>query len=94
MLDDVSVEIFADTGEVVRGKLQTLSTTGGCALVPAVISPDAAAEIAIQTRYGPIRAIAQMLSPLTNGSRKTQAFRFVALDERDHDRLKRAIGST
>jgi hypothetical protein len=93
VLEDVSVEILADTGEVVHGKLQTLSTTGGCAIVPVVVSPDAAAEIAIRTRYGPIRAIAQMLSPLTSGSRKTQAFRFVALDEPDHERLKRALAS-
>jgi hypothetical protein len=92
-MEDISVQIVAETGEVVHGKLQTLSTTGGCVLLPVVVSPDTAAEVAIKCRFGRIHGIAHMYSPVAVGGRKSQGFRFIALDDDDHRRLKQALDS-
>ena len=91
--DPIPVEIVVSGSKGVRGTLQAISTTGGCAQLPAVINEGALAEIALGTKFGPVRALAEMLKPQTAGARRVQAFRFIALSETDHERLTSALNS-
>ena len=82
------IEIVYDDGRQVRGTLQVVSDTGGCAGIEALLRPATLVSIRVRTTAGPINAIAEMLRPL---SATRQAFRFIAMDEADRTRLKRFV---
>ena len=89
--DDLSVRIVLEHGKRVEGKLQTISSTGGCVRLRAPVQRHAPAELSIGTKFGEVRAIAEMLTARRVNGQHAQGFRFVALSENDYNRLKRTL---
>ena len=78
----------------VRAKLHELSATGGLLILSKVLEQGAFVEIAFQTSRGKVRGMAEVLSPRKESrSGCAQPFRFVALDDEDHTRLRAAMES-
>ncbi len=90
--ENVPAAIRLEDGRQAKAKLQTISTTGGLLQLPRSLSRGDFVEVAFQTQSGPVRAMAEILSPM----RKTndgvfQPFRFVALEDEDHRRLRTSL---
>jgi len=88
----VLAAIRFEDGRHAKAKLQTISATGGLLQLPTSLTQGDFIEVAFQTQSGPVRAMAEILSPM----RKTkdgvlQAFRFVALEDDDHRRLRTSL---
>jgi PilZ domain len=88
----VLAAIRLEDGQHAKAKLQTISATGGLLLLPRPLAEGDFVEVAFQTQSGPVRGMAEILSPM----RKTeggvlQPFRFVALDDDDHRRLRTSL---
>ena len=84
--------IRLEDGRRTKAKLQSISATGGLLQMPRSLGSGAFIELAFQTQSGPVRGMAETLSPM----RKTadgvlQPFRFVALDDDDHRRLRTSL---
>jgi hypothetical protein len=78
----------------VRAKLHELSATGGLLILSKAIERGAFVEVAFQTSQGRVRGMAELLSPRRQStSGCLQPFRFVALDDQDHSRLRMAMES-
>jgi hypothetical protein len=88
LAETIPINIVVDGRVGIHGTLQTISSTGGCALVTTEISEGALAEVVVTTKFGPVRAIAEMLKVKVSGTNKAQPFRFIALSEDDQERLK------
>jgi hypothetical protein len=90
----VSAAIQAEGGQRARAKLQSLSITGGLLQMTHELSTGDFVEIAFHTRSGPIHAMAEMLQPTHKyQSACLQPFRFVALGDDDHRKLRMALDS-
>jgi len=88
----VAAAIHAEGGQRARAKLQSVSITGGLLQVQKELSAGDFVEIAFQSRSGPIYAMAEMLRPTRKlPSACLQPFRFVALGDDDHRKLRNAI---
>ena len=88
----VSAAISAEGGRKARAKLQSLSITGGLLQLAQELSSGDFVEIAFHTRSGPIHAMAEMLQPMRKfQSACLQPFRFVALGDDDHRKLRMAL---
>ena len=77
-----------------KAKLQTVSVTGGLLRLAKSLSEGDFVEVAFQTQSGPVRGMAEMLTPVratTDGS--LQPFRFVALGDDDHRALRMVVDS-
>jgi hypothetical protein len=90
--DSVLAAIRLEDGRRTRAKLQTVSVTGGLLHLAQCLAQGEFAEVAFQTQSGPVRGMAEILSP----TRKTttgvlQPFRFVALEDDDHRRLRSSL---
>jgi PilZ domain len=88
----VLAAIRLEDGRHAKAKLQTISATGGLLQLPGSLAAGAFVEVAFQTQSGPVRAMAEILSPM----RKTkdgvlQPFRFVALEDDDNRRLRTSL---
>jgi PilZ domain len=70
-----------------RGKLETISLTGGLLSLPHVLNRGSHISLMFLTRSGPVSGTAEMLGSV---STEQQPFRFVALD-RDNQRRLRTI---
>jgi hypothetical protein len=84
--------IRLEDGRRIKAKLQTVSTTGGLLQLQRLLAQGDFVEVAFQTQSGPVRAMAEILSPM----RKTtvgvlQPFRFVAIEDDDHRRLRTSL---
>ena len=90
----VAAAIHSEGGQRARARLKSLSITGGLLQVPCELSPGDFIEIAFQTRSGPIHGMAEML-PATRKfeSACLQPFRFIALGDDDHRKLRMALES-
>jgi hypothetical protein len=78
----------------VRAKLHELSATGGLLILSKAIEQGAFVEVAFQPSQGRVRGMAELLSPRREStSGCLQPFRFVALDDQDHSRLRMAMES-
>jgi hypothetical protein len=77
-------------GRPYRGKLETISLTGGLLTMPNILDPGSRAKLMFLTRMGPVAAAAEMLSPV---STTRQPFRFIAIEEGDHRRLRAMVQS-
>lgn len=90
----VSAAIHAESGQRARAKLQAISITGGLLQVQHELSTGDFVEIAFHSRSGPIYAMAEMLQPTRKlPSACLQPFRFVALGDDDHRKLRMALDS-
>jgi hypothetical protein len=83
---------MAEGGQRARAKLQSISINGGLLQLHQELSTGDFVEIAFHTRSGAIHGMAEMLHP----TRKLQAaclqpFRFIALAEDDHRKLRMAL---
>ncbi|HVI11066.1 MAG TPA: hypothetical protein VND65_22475 [Candidatus Binatia bacterium] len=81
-------------GRKTKAKIQTVSETGGLLQLPRSLAQGDLVELAFQTQSGPVRGMAEILTPM----RKTndgvlQPFRFVALEDDDHLRLSNSLNS-
>jgi hypothetical protein len=90
--DSVLAAIRLEDGRRTRAKLQSVSVTGGLLHLAQSLAQGDFAEVAFQTQSGPVRGMAEILSP----TRKTttgvlQPFRFVALEDDDHRRLRTSL---
>jgi hypothetical protein len=90
--DSVLAAIRLEDGRRTKAKLQIISATGGLLRLAHSLAQGDFVEVAFQTQAGPVHGMAEVLSPM----RKTtdgvlQAFRFVALEEEDHRRLRTSL---
>jgi hypothetical protein len=91
-LGDVLAAIRLEDGRHAKAKLQTISVTGGLLALPRSLRDGDFVEVAFQTQSGPVHGMAEILGP----ARKTtagvlQPFRFVALEDDDHRRLRTSL---
>ncbi|HYL15224.1 MAG TPA: hypothetical protein VEV41_19455 [Terriglobales bacterium] len=90
----VPAAIQLDDGQRTKAKLQTISTTGGLLHLARALEQGDFVEVAFQTKSGPVHGMAEMLSPtrkLIEGY--LQPFRFIALGDDDHRKLRIALDS-
>ena len=88
----VLAAIRLEDGRRTRAKLQAISVTGGLLHMAQSLGQGDFVEVAFQTESGPVQGMAEVLSP----TRKTtagvlQPFRFVALGDDDHRRLRISV---
>jgi hypothetical protein len=87
--DSVLAAIRLEDGRRAKAKLQSVSVTGGLLQLARSLGNGCFVELAFQTQSGPVRGMAEILSPMretTDGV--LQPFRFVALEDDDHSRLR------
>src|SRR5690349_19548364 len=81
-------------GQRTRGKLQSISATGGLLVLAQAMGDGEFIEIGFQTSSGPVEGMAEMLSPMQKFTKAVlQPFRFIALADEDHRKLSRALDS-
>jgi hypothetical protein len=80
---------FAD-GSCFRGNLEIISLTGGLVSISNVLDRSSRVMLMFLTQTGLVQATAEMLSPV---SRTRQPFRFVALEEGAHRKLRTVVQS-
>jgi len=86
--------VMLEDGQRAKGKLQTISVTGGLLRLGRSLSQGDFVEVAFQTQSGPVRGMAEMLTPVRAASDGSlQPFRFVALGDDDHRALRMAVDS-
>ncbi len=91
----VVVAVRSEGGsQPVRANLYELSATGGLLVLSRALEQGAFVEVAFQTSRGEVQGMAELLSPRQEStSGCVQPFRFVALDDDDHARLRMAMES-
>src|ERR1035438_2046131 len=90
----VAAAVLAEGGERERAKLQTISINGGRLQLQHELSTGDFVEVAFQTRAGTICGMAEMLNPTQkHQSACLQPFRFIALADDDHRKLRMALDS-
>src|SRR6266571_503403 len=78
----VAALVMLDDGQRAKGKLQTISITGGLLRLGKSLGQGDFVEIAFQTQSGPVHGMAEMLSPMpATRDGYLQPFRFVALED-------------
>lgn len=88
----VSAAVIAEGGQRARAKLQSISINGGLLQLQQQLSLGDFVEIAFHTRSGAIHGMAEMLHPTcTLQSACQQPFRFIALADDDHRKLRMAL---
>jgi hypothetical protein len=90
--DSVLAVIRLEDGRRTKAKLQSISVTGGLLQLPHPLGSGSFIELAFQTQSGPVRGMAEILSPMRTGqSGVLQPFRFVAFEDDDHRRLRTSV---
>ena len=89
----ILVIVMLEDGERAKGKLQTLSITGGLLRMLRALEHGDFVEIAFQTPSGPVHGMAEMLIPMRTTEGVIQPFRFIALGDDDHRNLRMVVDS-
>ncbi len=90
--DSVLAAIRLEDGRRTKAKLQTISATGGLLQLAKSLAQGDFVEVAFQTQSGPVHGMAEILSPMRQvPGGVLQAFRFVALEDDDHRRLRTSL---
>jgi c-di-GMP-binding flagellar brake protein YcgR len=90
----VVVAVRSEGSQPVRAKLHELSATGGLLVLSKAFEQGDFVEVAFQTSQGIVRGMAELLSARCESkSGCMQPFRFVALDDEDHTRLRMTLES-
>jgi hypothetical protein len=90
--DTVLAAIRLEDGRRTKAKLQTVSATGGLLRLGQSLAQGDFVEVAFQTQAGPVHAMAELLSPTQKTTEGVlQAFRFVAIEDDDHRRLRTSL---
>ena len=86
----ISVRVQRENGRRAKGKLQTVSTTGGLLQLAKALGQGDFVEVAFQTHVGKVHGLAEMLNAEPQVKSRPgvlQPFRFVALADDDHRAL-------
>jgi len=84
--------VLLEDGQRAKGKLQTVSVTGGLLRMVRALTSGDFVEIAFQTQSGPVHGMAEMLHPTQMASEGVmQPFRFIALGDDDHRALRMVV---
>jgi hypothetical protein len=90
--DVVLAAIRLEDGRHAKAKLQSISITGGLLQLPRSLAQGDFVEVAFQTQSGPVHGMAEILGPMRKtASGVLQPFRFVALEDDDHRRLRTSL---
>jgi hypothetical protein len=90
--DTVLAAIRLEDGRRTKAKLQSISVTGGLLQLPESLGQGEFVEVAFQTQAGPVHGMAEVLSPMRSfPSGVLQPFRFVAIEDDDHRRLRTSL---
>jgi hypothetical protein len=90
--DSCLAAIRLEDGRHAKAKLQTISTTGGLLRLPRSLGQGDFVEVVFQTQSGPVHGMAEILSPMSKTTEGVlQPFRFVALEDDDHRRLRTSL---
>ncbi|HTW58419.1 MAG TPA: PilZ domain-containing protein [Terriglobales bacterium] len=90
--DSVLAAIRLEDGRRTKAKLQTISATGGLLRLAQSLAQGDFVEVAFQTQAGPVHGMAEVLSPMRHTTDGVlQAFRFVAIEDDDHRRLRTSL---
>jgi hypothetical protein len=82
-------------GKRTQGNIHRVSITGGLLQLARALSEGDFVEVAFQTNSGNVQGMAEMLNPVKKGQGSVlQAFRFVALDDDDHQKLRMVVEAT
>ena len=91
--DSVPAAVLLDDGNRTRGKLQSISTTGGMLHLTGALRNGDFVEVTFETKSGRVQGMAEMLNPRKLSEGCYQPFRFIALSDDDHKRLRLALDS-
>jgi PilZ domain-containing protein len=80
-----------EDGQRTKGKLQSISLTGGCLHMNKPLHQGDLVEVAFQIETTDVQGMAEMLSPRRATEGVSQPFRFIALDDDDHRALSKAV---
>lgn len=90
--DTVLAAIRLEDGRRTKARLQTISATGGLLRLTESLVQGDFVEVAFQTQAGPVHGMAEVLSPMRQTLEGVlQPFRFVALEDEDHRRLRTSL---
>ena len=90
--DFVLAAIRLEDGRHAKAKLQTISTTGGLLQMPRSLGQGDFVEVEFQMQAGLVHGMAEILSPMRKTDQGVlQPFRFVALGDDDHHRLRTSV---
>jgi len=90
--DSVLAAIRLEDGRRTKAKLQTISVTGGLLQLTHSLGQGDFVEVAFQTQSGPVHGMAEVLNPMRKvADGVLQPFRFVALEDDDHRRLRTSL---
>jgi hypothetical protein len=89
----IAALVLNEDGQRAKGKLQSVSVTGGMLRLAEALEHGDFVEIAFQTQSGPVHGMAEMLGPLRATEGVLQPFRFVALGDDDHRNLRMTVDS-
>ena len=89
----IAALVMMEDGQRAKGKLQTISLTGGLLRMMKALEQGDFVEIAFQTQTGPVHGMAEMLGPMRATEGVLQPFRFVALGDDDHRNLSVILDS-
>ncbi len=90
--DSVLAAIRLEDGRRTKAKLQSVSVTGGLLQLAQSLAEGDFVEVAFQTQAGPVHGMAEVLSPMRKMNDSVlQPFRFVALEDDDHHRLRSSL---
>src|SRR6202161_699071 len=90
--DSVLAAIRSEDGRRTKAKLQSISITGGLLQLAQCLAQGDFVEVAFQTQAGPVHGMAEVLSPTQRMTNSVlQPFRFVALEDDDHRRLRTSL---
>jgi hypothetical protein len=85
--------VHLEDGQRAKAKLQTVSITGGLLRLGRALEQGDFVEVAFQTQSGPVRGMAEMLTPFRGAEGALQPFRFIALGDDDHRILRMIVDS-
>ena len=89
----VAALVMMEDGQRAKGKLQTISVTGGLLRIAKALRQGDFVEIAFQTQGGPVHGMAEMLIPTRATDGVLQPFRFIAMGDDDHRALRVVVDS-
>ncbi len=89
----IAALVLMEDGQRAKGKLQTISVTGGLLRIAKALHQGDFVEIAFQTESGPVHGMAEMLNATRATDGVLQPFRFIALGDDDHRALRVIVDS-
>jgi hypothetical protein len=90
----VAIAVKTKGRQPVQAKLHEVSLTGGLLLLSKALEEGDFVEVAFQTNHGVVRGMAEVLSARSKSkSGCLQSFRFVAMEDEDHNRLRITLES-